>query len=321
MAVFVKPALTCRFLGATPTVAVVGCPFSGGQPKPGVDAGPARLLQSGVTQDIENLGWKVDSADKLVEPPKDDKPDPDIGKLKKSRLVSEYNKNVAARIHSHALKGEFVVSLGGDHSLAMGTVSGVFRAYPDAALIYVDAHADVNSPLTTQSGNLHGCPLSFLLGLPGTSKEELPEFRWVDPVLRPDRLVYIGLRDLDESEKRIIKHYNIKAFTMRDVDRYGISKVVDLALDHVGRERPLHVSFDIDSLDPAVAPSTGVPVEGGLSFREGHYIVGTLAETGNLVALDVMEINPTISVNEGDTERTLRTGRSIIRTALGETLL
>ncbi|GAA5832664.1 hypothetical protein JCM11251_001403 [Rhodosporidiobolus azoricus] len=309
--------------GETPTVGIVGCPFSGGQPKAGVDTGPLQLIESGLIQDIENLGWKVDfaGADTLVNSIVSDKPDPDIGRLKKPRLVSQVNKEVAERVYAHSSKGELTVTLGGDHSLAMGTVSGTFKAHPDAALIWVDAHADINTPLTTPSGNLHGCPVSFLLGLPGTSKEEIPEFSWIEPILKSERLVYIGLRDIDEGERKILKDNNIKCFTMHHIDKYGIGQVVEKALDHVGRERPIHLSFDVDAFDPTVAPSTGTAVRGGLSFREGHYIVEAVAETGNLVSLDIMEINPSIAAMEGDVQQTVDIGRSLVRCALGETLL
>ncbi|GAA6027824.1 hypothetical protein JCM8097_001734 [Rhodosporidiobolus ruineniae] len=319
-----KPSFDYRFLKSNPpTVGIVGCPFSGGQPRAGVDTGPLQLIESGLIQDIEFLGWKVDfaGADTLVEPLVSDTPDPDIGKLKKPRLVSKVNQEVAERVYSHASKGELTVTLGGDHSLAMGTVSGTFKAHPEAALIWVDAHADINTPLTTPSGNLHGCPVSFLLGLPGTSKEEIPEFGWIEPVLKSERLVYIGLRDIDEGERKILKEHNIKAFSMHHVDKYGIGKVVEMALEHVGTDRPIHLSFDVDALDPTVAPSTGTAVRGGLSFREGHYIVEAIAETGRLVSLDIMEINPSIASMEGDVQQTVDIGRSLVRCAVGETLL
>jgi arginase len=129
-------------------------------------------------------------------------------------------------------------------------------------------------------------PVSFLLGLGAP----VPEFAWVRPRLRADRLVYIGLRDVDAGEKRLLREHGVRAFSMHDVDRHGIGKVVEMALDAVnpGRERPVHLSFDVDALDPTVAPSTGTPVRGGLTFREGHYICEALHETGLLVAMDMM---------------------------------
>jgi arginase len=202
--------------------------------------------------------------------------------------------------------------------LALGTISGTLDTYPDACVVWVDAHADINTVETTPSGNLHGMPLSFLLGI-GT---RIPEFSWVKARLKPERLVYIGLRDLDQGEKRILKENGIKGFSMYDVDRFGIGNVVEMALNHVNPERnlPIHLSFDVDALDPSVAPSTGTPVRGGLTYREGHYICEAIHETGLLVALDLMEINPSLLDSES-AKQTLAVGCSLVRAALGETLL
>ncbi|KIJ69161.1 hypothetical protein HYDPIDRAFT_105738 [Hydnomerulius pinastri MD-312] len=200
----------------------------------------------------------------------------------------------------------------------MGTISGTLDSYPEACVIWVDAHADINTSETTDSGNIHGMPVSFLLGL----GEKIPEFSWVKPALKPERLVYIGLRDVDSGEKRILRENNIKAFSMHEVDKFGIGKVVEMALDHVNpnRDLPIHLSFDVDALDPSVAPSTGTPVRGGLTFREGHYICEAVHETGLLVALDLMEVNPSLA-DPDSVRQTVAVGCSLVRSALGETLL
>jgi len=163
-------------------------------------------------------------------------------------------------------------------------------------------------------------PVSFLLGL--EKQEESSPFTWVKPALKTNKIVYIGLRDVDAGEKRILKETGIKAFSMHEVDKYGIGKVVEMALDHVNPDRklPIHLSFDVDALDPSVAPSTGTPVRGGLTFREGHYICEALYETGLLVAVDLMEVNPTLA-DQVSAEQTVKVGCSLIRSALGETLL
>ncbi|KAF9997465.1 Arginase, catabolizes arginine to ornithine and urea [Modicella reniformis] len=190
--------------------------------------------------------------------------------------------------------------------------------HPDTGLIWVDAHADINTPETTESGNIHGCPVSFLLGIAG----QIPEFSWVKPCLRPERLVYIGLRDVDHAEKKILRDHGIKVFSMHEVDKYGIAKVVEMAVEHVspGRTRPIHLSFDVDALDPSVAPSTGTPVRGGLTFREGHYICEAIYETGCLVSMDLMEVNPSLE-DDHAVIQTVTVGCSLVRSTLGETLL
>ncbi|KAF8636473.1 hypothetical protein AX17_003289 [Amanita inopinata Kibby_2008] len=307
-----------RFIQEPRTLAIVGCPFSGGQPRPGVDKGPIHLVEAGLIDQLKSLGWdvKFDGHHQFEEINALD--DPPIGILKKPRLVSRVTESVAKVVGDHAKKGQLPVTLGGDHSLATGTISGTLSAYPDACVVWIDAHADINTVESTESGNIHGMPVSFLLGL----GSKVDAFSWCKPLLKPERLVYIGLRDVDAGEKRILKENNIKAFSMHEVDKYGIGKVVEMALDHVNpnRDRPIHLSFDVDALDPSVAPSTGTPVRGGLTFREGHYICETVYETGCLVALDLMEVNPSLADTKS-VEQTVAVGCSLVRSALGESLL
>ncbi|KAJ3515740.1 hypothetical protein NLJ89_g1568 [Agrocybe chaxingu] len=307
-----------KFIPEPRTVAIVGCPFSGGQPKLGVDQGPIHLVEAGLIGQLEELGWKVkfDGHHQFEEI--NAAADPPIGILKNPRLVSRVTEAVAKAVGAHAAQGELPLTLGGDHSLAMGTISGTLMKYSDACVVWIDAHADINTVETTGSGNIHGMPVSFLLGI-GSKVEE---FSWVKPLLKADRLVYIGLRDIDAGEKKILRDNNIKAFSMHEVDKYGIGKVVDMALDHVNpnRDRPIHLSFDVDALDPTVAPSTGTPVRGGLTFREGHYICEAISETGLLVALDIMEVNPSLA-DPASVQQTVAVGCSLARSALGETLL
>ncbi|KDN52976.1 Ureohydrolase [Tilletiaria anomala UBC 951] len=313
------------------TVSLIGCPFSSGQGRPGVEAGPNSLVSAGLLEQLTQLGWTVEftgyqqfesivSSEQLAK-------DTPIGKMKNPRTVSHVTQAVATVVASKAKEGKIPLTLGGDHSLGLGTVLGSLAAHPDLALIWVDAHADINTPQTTDSGNLHGCPVSFLCNLEDTQVE--PFSTWLpgpaSKFLDPKRLVYIGLRDVDSEEKTILRKHGIKAFSMHEVDRYGIGAVVDMALDYINdgvkgkRERPIHLSFDVDALDPSVAPSTGTPVRGGLSFREGHYICEALYETGALVAMDLMEVNP--SLMPADAEQTIAVGCSLVRSAFGETLL
>ncbi|KAJ9099297.1 hypothetical protein QFC21_004178 [Naganishia friedmannii] len=321
------PTYVHKFLKEPPTVAVVGCPFSGGQARPGVDLGPNALVEFGLLNQIKQLGWNVsyDGAKPFADiahtrHDADDAVDPPSHNMKNARLVSAVCERLAEVVGQHAKRGELPVTVGGDHSLALGSIAGTMSKHPDACVLWIDAHADINTPLTTTTGNLHGCPVSFLLGLDGT--DVAPFNKWAKPCLSPNRIVYIGLRDVDPAEKRILRENNIKCFTMHDVDKYGIGACVQKALDHVNpeRTRPVHLSFDVDATDPSVAGSTGTPVRGGLTFREGHYICEAVAETGCLVALDIMEVNPTLG-DEKLVEQTVAVGCSLARAALGETLL
>ncbi|KAL0089180.1 arginase [Phycomyces blakesleeanus] len=300
-------------------VAIVGAPFSGGQPRKGVETAPAAMMNFGLANQLKELGWTVefqDNEQEIVE--LEPAQDPTVLNLKQPKFVSAVTEMISNQVRERALQGKFVLTLGGDHSIALGTVSGVFSAYPDACLVWVDAHADINTPGTTDSGNIHGCPLSFLAGI----AEEHPDFSWVKPCLKANRLVYIGLRDVDDGEKKILKELGIKAFSMHHVDQLGIGKIVEQALDYVNPDRnlPIHLSFDVDALDPSVAPSTGTPVRGGLSFREGHYICEALVNTGLLVSADIVEVNPVL-LDEESAFQTIQVGCSLARCCLGETLL
>lgn len=250
--------------------------------------------------------------------------DPDHRNMKNPRAVSAVTQKLSSQVYEHAREGRFVLTLGGDHSIAIGTVSGTAKAIRerlgrDMAVIWVDAHADINTPETSDSGNIHGMPVAFLTGL-ATDEADKP-FGWIadDQKISTAKLVYIGLRDVDRGEKKILRDHNIKAFSMHDIDRHGIGKVMDMALGWIGRDTPIHLSFDVDALDPMWAPSTGTPVRGGLTLREGDFIAESVHETGNLVALDLVEVNPSLE-KEGVGE-TVRAGVSIVRCALGDTLL
>ncbi|KAF9469233.1 arginase [Collybia nuda] len=327
-----------KFISEPKTAAIVGCPFSGGQPRVGVDKGPIHLIDAGLVNQLVTLGWKVnfDGHHQFEDIKAED--DPPIGILKNPRLVSRVSESVAKAVTGHVSKGHLPITLGGDHSLAMGTISGTMNIHPNACVVWVDAHADINTAESTDSGiasikfvsaqcfsqqpgctgNIHGMPVSFLLGI----GSKFSEYAWLKPLLKAERLVYIGLRDVDAGEKRILRENNIKAFSMHEVDKYGIGKVVEMALNHVNpnRDLPIHLSFDVDALDPSVAPSTGTPVRGGLTFREGHYICEAISETGLLVALDMMEVNPALA-DDASVKKTVAVGCSLVRSALGETLL
>ncbi|KAJ2537070.1 Arginase, catabolizes arginine to ornithine and urea, partial [Coemansia sp. RSA 1933] len=289
-----RMAQRSKFLKQGSTEVGVTCvPFSGGQPKGGVEDGPVEMVRFGMLDQLKAMGYSVELSagmDKYAAKPASDPP---VGRMKNPRYVSMAARRVADQVYAHCQERRMCVTLGGDHSIAMGTLSGSTAVYgDDLCVVWVDAHADINTPETTESGNMHGCPLAFVLGL----CEAEPPFDWIVPRLRKDRLVYIGLRDVDAGEKAILRAHGIKAFSMHDVDKHGIGKVVEMALDHVNRDRslPVHMSFDVDALDPSVAPATGTPVRGGLTFREGHYICEAVAETGCLVALDLVEVNPSL---------------------------
>jgi arginase len=283
-----------------------------------IESGLADQLRDDLEYNIHFDG-KVHSYDELLP-----SSDPDHRGMKKPRAVSAVTEALSQQVYEHAKEGRFVLTLGGDHSIAIGTISGTAKAIRerldrDMAVIWVDAHADINTPETSDSGNIHGMPVAFLTGL-ASDKPDAP-FGWIKDEHRVSvkKIVYIGLRDVDRGEKKILRENGIKAFSMHDIDRHGIGKVMDMALGWIGSDTPIHLSFDIDALDPRFAPSTGTAVRGGLTLREGDFIAECVHETGSLVALDLVEVNP--SLEEEGAAETVRSGVSIVRCALGDTLL
>ncbi|KAI1264771.1 arginase [Xylariaceae sp. FL1019] len=317
-----------KFLSQPEDIGVVAVGFSGGQGKAGVDVGPAALIESGLLKSLrEDLNYKLHGDDEVHSytdlVPKEDPP---FRNMKNPGLVSAVTQKLSEQVYAHAKEGRMVLTLGGDHSIAIGTIGGSAKAMRERlgreiAVIWVDAHADINTPESSDSGNIHGMPVAFVSGL---AKGDKPEyFGWLKPenLLNVHKLVYIGLRDVDAGEKKILRDHGIKAFSMFDIDRYGIGRVMEMALAHIGNDTPIHLSFDVDALDPMWAPSTGTPVRGGLTLREGDFICESVHETGNLVAMDLVEVNPKLAANREQEAETIRAGCSLVRCALGESLL
>ncbi|KAG9251073.1 uncharacterized protein F5Z01DRAFT_331354 [Emericellopsis atlantica] len=318
-----------RFLKSQEDLGVVAVGFSGGQGKSGVDEGPQVLIDSGLlTQLSDSLGYKLHGDDKVHSYaellPQSDEP---YRGMKNPLAVSAVTRRIAEQTYEQSREGRMTLTLGGDHSIAIGTVAGVAKATRErlgreTAVIWVDAHADINRPEDSDSGNIHGMPVAFLTGLATEDKEEY--FGWIKDEMRLNKrkLVYIGLRDVDQAEKVILREHGIKAFSMFDIDRHGIGRVVEMALAHIGSDTPIHLSFDVDALDPQWAPSTGTPVRGGLTLREGDFICESVHQTGNLVAMDLVEVNPQLAQDQlVGVQETIRAGCSLVRCALGESLL
>lgn len=208
-------------------------------------------------------------------------------------------------VHSAVLEaaksGNFALTVGGDHSIAAGSINALHHAYPDLGVIWIDAHADANTPKTSPSRHYHGMPAAHLLGW---FEKALPGFEWFTPgCLSESRLAYIGLRDVDEGEAALLRESNVHVYTMREVDKHGISKVIEMALSAIdpNNRRPLHLSLDVDGVDPHFAPGTGTCARGGLTYREIHYVCEELALTNRLVSMDLVEVNPVLDpVPEGN---------------------
>lgn len=308
-------------------VSLVLAPFSGGQGKGGVENGPKYMLKHGLQSRLEEIGWKVSietplDNEVIVKRMLEDTVKDSFGRVKRPNLVGEATELIYKSVKKSLDEGKFPLTLGGDHSIAIGTVSAVIDKFPDAGLLWIDAHADINTLESTSSGNLHGCPVSFLLGM-HKGKDCPDALKWVPGNLRPEKIAYIGLRDVDDAEKKILKELGIKAFSMYHVDRYGMNEVIEMALKAINPDgnSPIMCSYDVDAVDPLFVPATGTPVRGGLTLRESLFLAERLAETGKLVALDVVECNPDLAVHDLHLVDTISAGCAIARCSLGETLI
>jgi arginase len=284
-------------------VDVIGVPMDLGADRRGVDMGPSAIRYARLKEQLEKLGIEVTDHGNLRVP------------VPESATVAEQNAKyfpiikavcdeLADVVAGVVAQGSFPLVLGGDHSIAMGTIAGIARTRGKApGVIWVDAHGDINTPLTSASGNVHGMPVHFAL-----------EQHAVDPA----RMAFIGLRDVDEPEKKIIHELGVRAFTMADVDRLGMSRVVEEALAIVaGGENSVHVSFDMDGVDPQEAPGVGTPVRGGITYREAHLLMEGVAASGTLGSLEITEINPILDREN----RTAILAVELILSALGKTTL
>lgn len=298
--------------------------------KRGVERGPEAILNAGL---VEQLGWN--HVEVMQCPQHPDRPEYqiDAGVLKRPLAVS-YNTQHLYQTVSRALKlqpdGRTVI-LGGDHSIAMGSISAMAQRYPDLAVLWVDAHADINTPRTTVSGNLHGCPVAFLLQHPDC--RGIRGFDWMEQeaarlapaaegaFLTPNRIGYIGLRDVEPQEKQTMRELGLTATAyMSDIARSpagiaGCVRKILSMIDPTG-SRPLFVSFDIDSIDPRWAPSTGTPVERGITLSEALELCRICRDTGRVVGMDLVEVNPDLG-SPADQELTVSTALKVVTTLMG----
>jgi arginase len=301
---------------------IISVPMNLGQPSLGLDTAPKALIEGGLKGILGDIGWRI----KLLPPVISDVslgsdtivPLPDNVKAKNCLQVGKVSHTIKKHVEAECIDDNFPLILGGDHCISIGTISGIKGKRKDNAIVWVDAHADINTPSNSISGNMHGMPLGFLLGLV-TNVQQLPGFEWFEPTVKPSDIVYIGLRDLDAAEKITIKKLGIKAFTMYDIDKLGMGKVMEQTLDHIGK-RDIHLSFDIDAMDPFFAPHTGTAVTGGLTFREGNYLCEELAMTGRLTSMEIVEVDPSLHQDMSPT-RTIDVALTLVGSAMGNKIL
>jgi arginase len=300
------------------SVSILGVPLGYGASMAGVDIGPAALRVARLNQRIARLGYSVhDLGDMRLERPQS-VPEVDE-KLKYVREISNACEQLAVEVEEILRAGQLPLVLGGDHSIAIGSFAGAVSHYKKQdqtlGLIWFDAHADMNTPETTPSGNIHGMPLAALLGY-GTP--ELTNVAGFAPKLDPKLCAHVGARDVDSGERELIKKLGMRFFTMREIDERGLNTCMDEAIAIASRGTAGYaVTFDVDVLDPGDAPGSGTLVRGGLTYREAHLAMEKIAEAGGMRSLEIVEINTALDVNN----KTAEIGVELILSALGKTIL
>lgn len=315
-------------------VHILGVPLDHGAGRRGVGMGPSAIRIAGLVDKLKNLGLRaVDHGDVIIR---------DVERAQQSAAATAEGKanhlpmitRACDAVHEHVKrivkKGSFPLVIGGDHSIAIGTIAGLTAAYKQEeaelrkedpkteitmGLIWIDAHGDLNTHLTSPSGNIHGMPVAVCLG---QGPEALTKIGGFAPKITPNDVVLVGLRDLDRQEKSAILDSGVHAFTMKDIDVRGMAAVMRDAINLATRNTDhLHVSFDIDSVDPRVAPGTGTTVFGGLTYREAHLAMEMVAESDALTSLEMVEVNPILDVHN----QTGQLAVDLIASALGKTIL
>jgi arginase len=276
---------------------VLGVPLDLGGARRGVDMGPSAVRIAGLGERLGAIGFTVVDKGNLDAPIPETRAERDPRK-KYVREIARVCQKLYQQTYASLDEGAVPVALGGDHSLAAGSVGAsadhAAARGKEIGVIWVDAHGDMNTPASSTSGNVHGMPLAALLG---PEPSELSRIGGFTPKVRPEHTVLIGIRNLDEREKEIVRDARVHVFTMKDIDRSGIAAVVEQAIAIAGRDTGgIHVSFDLDVCDPTIAPGVGTPVRGGLNYREAHMAMEILADAHRVIALDLVEVNPVLDV-------------------------
>nr|WP_280771314.1 arginase [Salipaludibacillus daqingensis] len=296
-------------------ISIIGVPMDLGQTRRGVDMGPSVIRYAGIVERLKNIGFDVeDRGDiKIGRPSELDVKNED--NLKDLEVVVEGNQILASAITDVLSEGSFPLVLGGDHSIAIGTLAGVADKNDNLGVIWYDAHGDLNTGDTSPSGNIHGMPLSVSLGIGHPSLTEIGGYA---PKIKPENIVIIGARSLDEGERKLIKEKGIKVYTMHEIDRMGMSKVMEEAIEYVSKNTDgVHLSLDLDALDPIDAPGVGTPVIGGPSYRETHLAMEMLAEKGIITSAEFVEVNPILDTKN----KTAEAAVGLVGSLFGEKLL
>ncbi|ARU60407.1 arginase [Tumebacillus avium] len=296
------------------TVSIIGVPMDLGQGRRGVDMGPYAIRYASVKERIERLGLTVKDQGNINVPTAETH-GIDNEKLKYLPEVAQVSEDLASKVSDTMGQGHFPIILGGDHSISIGSIAGVAQHVKKLGVIWFDAHGDMNTEDTTPSGNIHGMPLATCIGL---GNEKLVNIAGFAPKLRPENVVIVGARSIDPEERQLIKQHGITCFTMHEIDKIGIAKVMEEAI-RIASEgtEGIHLSLDLDSIDPDMCPGVGTPVLGGVTYREGHLAMEMLYQSGKVVSCDLVEVNPILDEHN----ITARTAVDLVCSLLGESVM
>lgn len=295
-------------------MSIIGVPMDLGQSRRGVDMGPSAIRYAGILERLEDLQHDINDLGDVVISRPDNKYERQEGDLRNLKQVAEGNGKLAEMVDQEIKNNRFPLVLGGDHSIAIGSLAGIAKHYENLGVIWYDAHGDLNSADTSPSENIHGMPLAVSLGI---GNEKLTNILGYQPKIKPENIVIIGARSLDPGEKELIKERGIKVYSMHEIDRIGMSKVMSETIDYL-KERTdgVHLSLDLDGLDPEEAPGVGTPVIGGLSYRESHLAMEMLEEADILTSSEFVEVNPILD----DKNKTATLAVGLIGSLFGEKL-
>ncbi len=299
-------------------IAIIGAPMDLGAGRRGVDMGPSALRVAGLNDKLAKLGYEVEDLGNVIV----DQPESAPAGQPNARYLPQIAHTcarLAEMVERAAGQGRVPVVLGGDHSAAIGTVAGLSRHFRSLdrkiGLIWVDAHADMNTPDSSPSGNIHGMPLACAIGL---GPVELTQMAGYSPMVDPANVAIVGLRSVDEIERLSVLGAGVHAFTMRDIDERGMHTVIKQAIHAVsGGTAGFHLSFDMDAVDPSEAPGVGTPVHGGITYREAHLAMELVCDSGRMTSMEVVEVNPVMDI----ANQTALLGVELIMSALGKRIL
>lgn len=296
-------------------MSIIGVPMDLGQTRRGVDMGPSAIRYAGVIERIENIGYSVEDKGNIEIALAERVHSNENTNLKNLKAVADASERLAQTVSDVITNKRFPLVLGGDHSIAIGTLAGVSRHYKNLGVIWYDAHGDLNTADTSPSGNIHGMPLAASIGI---GDEALTRIGGYTPKVKPENIVIIGARSLDEGEKELIKEKGIKVYTMHEIDRMGMTKVMEETILYLRHKTDgVHLSLDLDGLDPHDAPGVGTPVIGGISYRESHLAMEMLAESQLITSAEFVEVNPILD----ERNKTATVAVALMGSLLGEKLV